>query len=80
MVLIAIRLCKQTPFCHNLSRIQTSGNDCIAQAGHTRIVGIDPCDGLDGLGLGPALDLNYLCHDLNQGSVSYVICKSWSAL
>ena len=37
---------------------------------HTRIVGMDPWDGLDGLGLGPGLDLNYLCHDLNQGSVS----------
>ena len=38
--------------------------------GHTRIVGMDPWDGLNGLGLGPGLDLNYLCHDLNQGSVS----------
>ena len=35
---------------------------------------MDPWDGLDGLGLGPGLDLNYLCHDLNQGScfVGYV--------
>ena len=37
---------------------------------HTRIVGMDPWDGLNGLGLGPGLDLNYLCHDLNQESVS----------
>ena len=37
---------------------------------HTRIVGMDPWDGLNGLGLGPGLDLNYLCHDLNQRSVS----------
>ena len=32
MVLIGMCLCKQTPFRHNLSRIQTSGNDFIAQA------------------------------------------------
>ena len=32
MVLIGIRVGKQTPFRHNLSRIQTSGNDFIAQA------------------------------------------------
>ena len=32
MVLIGICLCKQTPFRHNLSRIQTSGIDFITQA------------------------------------------------
>ena len=50
--------------------IKVTVTETTACNGHTRIVGMDPWDGLDGLGLGPDLDLINLCHDLNQGSAS----------